>query len=635
MGIERSVHMIDWQISQKVKIPVTIVLVVACFALTYFFHHVLSSGKIVTHFYYIPIILAALWWRYRGLVVALVLAAFLVFSSYWFRNNAISIDDFFRACLLLSIASIVALLSERIQQSKRELYESEARYRTVFENMSLGVAIYRAEDDGNRFVIHDLNRTAQTIDQVDHDQVVGKELLSVFPGAKDFGLYEAMQQVWRTGLAAYQGVRYYKDARISGWRENFVYRLPNGEIVSVYKDQTSQKENEEKTQQLASIVESSNDAIVAMKLDGTITSWNPAAERIYGYRGKEIIGESVSSMIPPELQRQTMDALNMISQNKRVESFESQRIGRDGSLFDVSVTMSPVLDISGNVVAASIIVHDISKRKKMEQALLSAHDHLEQKVQQRTGQLSVANEELRAEIRRREKVEADLHKSNEQIKLFSYRVLHDLKSPTVSIRGLTNLLQKKYSDKLHEKGTQFCKQIIKEADQIATLVEKVNQFIATRESPLTIEEIPVKELFQTNKDEFAARLSEHLVTLLEEETAAVVRGDRLALIRVLRNFVENSLKYGGDQLSNIRLGYHATDDFHVLSVSDNGQGVRSENVQRIFGLFERDQTSSTIEGTGLGLAIVKEIAEQHHGTVWLESTPQVETTFYFSIAKDL
>lgn len=627
--------MIGRQISQQIKILIILLLVAACFVLTYFFHHVLDSGRVITHFYYIPIILAALWWRRRGLVVALALAMFLLFSSYWFRNTPTNINDYLRASLFVCIASIVALLSERIQQSRRELHESETRYKAVFENMSLGVAIYRAEENGNGFIIDDLNRSAQTIDQVDHDQVVGKELLSVFPGAKDFGLYETMQRVWQTGVAAYQGVRYYNDTRISGWRENFVYRLPNGEIVSVYKDQTSQKENEEKTRQLASIVESSNDAIVAMKLDGTITGWNPAAARIYGYNVDEILGKSALQLIPPELHRQTLDALEMIAQNKRVESFESKRIGKNKALFDVSVTISPILDTSNRVLAASIIVHDISKRKKMEQALQAAHDHLEQKVQQRTEQLSVANEELRAEIRRREQVEKDLHKSNEQIKLFSYRVLHDLKSPTVSIRGLTNLLQKKYSKALHEKGTRFCEQIIKEAEDITTLVEKVNQFIATRESPLTIEEIPVKELFQTSRNEFAARLSEQGITLLEEETGAVVRGDRLALIRVLRNFVENSLKYGGDQLSNIRLGYHATDDFHVFSVSDNGLGVRSENLQRIFGLFERDQHSSAIEGTGLGLAIVKEIAEQHQGTVWLESTPLVETTFYFSVARDL
>ncbi len=627
--------MISRQISQRVKVLIILLLVVACFSLTYFFHHVLGSGRVVTHFYYIPIILAALWWHRKGLIVSLILAAFLVFSSYLSRDHSLNINDYLRACLFISIASIVALLSERIQQSKQNLCESEARYRSLFDNMNLGVAIYRVKDNGNRFVIHDFNQAAQTIDQISHDQVVGKELLSVFPGAKDSGLYEAMQGVLRTGVATYQGVRHYKDQRINGWREIFVYRLPNGEVVIVYKDQTSQKRNEEKMQQLASIVESSNDAIVAMELDGSVTSWNPAAEKIYGYAAGEILGKLILHLIPPELHRQTLNALDMIAQNRRVESFESQRIRKDGSPFDVSVTMSPVFDISGQVVAASIIVHDISKRKRMEEALQSAHEHLEQQVLKRTEQLSLTNEELRTEIQHRKQVEDDLYKSNEQIKLFSYRVLHDLKSPTVTLRGLTNLLQKKYSGVLHEKGAQFCEQIIKGADQIASLVEKVNQFIATRESPLTLEEIPVKELFQINRNEFADRLKERRIDLREEETEAAIRGDRLALIRVLRNFVENAIKYGGDSLSTIQLGYHSTDDLHVLSVRDNGMGVRSENVQRIFGLFERDQPSSTIEGTGLGLAIVKEIAEQHHGTAWLESTPEVETTFYFSVAKDL
>lgn len=627
--------MIDRPVSQKVKVLIILLLMAACFALTYFFHHVLDSGRVVTHFYYIPILLAAIWWCYRGLIVALIFALFLIFSSYLVRVGPISMNDYFRVCLFVSIAAIVALLSKKIEQAHRELYESETRYKTVFENMNLGVVILRVEDNGRRFIIKDLNRTAQTIEQLDNDQVIGKELLSVFPGAKDLGLCETIARVWQTGVAAYQGVRYYKDATREGWRENFVYRLPNDEVVAIYKDLTSQKQNEEKTQQLAAIVKSSNDAIIGMKMDGTITSWNQAAERIYGYTAEEVAGKVGLPMMPPAPHRQILKTLDMIAQNKRVKSFECQQIKKDGSLFDVSVTMSPILDINGQVMAASFVAHDISKRMKIEQALVSAHDHLEQQVEQRTVQLSVAIEELHAEVRHRKQVEEDLHKSNEQIKLFSYRVLHDLKSPTVSIHGLTKLLQNKYGNVLQEKGRQWCEQIIKGADQIASLVEKVNQFIATRESPLTLEELRVKELFQINSNEFAARLSERRIALLAEETEAVVRGDRLALIRVLRNFVENALKYGGESLSTIRLGYHSTADFHVLSVRDNGLGIRSENMQRIFGLFERGHPSSTIEGTGLGLAIVEEIAEQHHGSVWLESTPRVATTFYFSVAKDI
>jgi signal transduction histidine kinase len=112
-----------------------------------------------------------------------------------------------------------------------------------------------------------------------------------------------------------------------------------------------------------------------------------------------------------------------------------------------------------------------------------------------------------------------------------------------------------------------------------------------------------------------------------------INADRLSILRVIRNLVDNALKYGGDDLSEINIGCEQSAEFHLLSVKDDGVGIRREDFKKIFGTFERTQTSMGIEGTGLGLAIVREVAEQHGGKVWVEPGPKKGTNFYVSIKK--
>jgi K+-sensing histidine kinase KdpD len=114
-----------------------------------------------------------------------------------------------------------------------------------------------------------------------------------------------------------------------------------------------------------------------------------------------------------------------------------------------------------------------------------------------------------------------------------------------------------------------------------------------------------------------------------------VRADRLSLLRVFRNLLDNALKYGGEELSEIRIRYEESHDFHVFSVCDNGVGVKTETPEKLFALFQRHETSKGVDGTGLGLAIVKEIVERHQGEVWAEPRSQRGVSFFITISKKL
>ena len=239
------------------------------------------------------------------------------------------------------------------------------------------------------------------------------------------------------------------------------------------------------------------------------------------------------------------------------------------------------------------------------------------------------------DVTERKRAQQAQRQSSEELKFFAYSVMHDLKSPAIGIYGLTELLHKHYKDALDERGKSYCDQILKASVHVAALIEMINVYIATKESPLNIEKINIKDILQMVREEFSPRLTVRQVKWLEPDHMVEVRADQLSILRVFRNFVDNALKYGGEELSEIRIGYEGSREFHTLSISDDGAGVREGDYERIFAAFRRGETYKAVEGVGLGLAIVAEIAERHGGRVWAESRNDRWTTFHISIAKDL
>jgi PAS domain S-box-containing protein len=142
------------------------------------------------------------------------------------------------------VCAIIRDVTDR-RRTEKALLESEARYRGIVEHTVNGVAVYRAEKNGEDFLFVDFNRSGERIEKVKRDEVIGKSVLEVFPGVKEFGLFEVMQRVWKSGKPEHHPVSMYKDERIIGWRDNFVYKLPSGEIVAVYSDETERKQREE------------------------------------------------------------------------------------------------------------------------------------------------------------------------------------------------------------------------------------------------------------------------------------------------------------------------------------------------------------------------------------------------------
>jgi signal transduction histidine kinase len=312
------------------------------------------------------------------------------------------------------------------------------------------------------------------------------------------------------------------------------------------------------------------------------------------------------------------------------ESLEGQKMAAD-----VVETYVPLMR-DDKFLGAFEIYYDITARKKQLDNLL------------RSSSVSVLSLALvlliaiiviffkeKKTINERQEAEVALRQSSEQLKFFAYSVMHDLKSPAIGIYGLTELLHKHYKDTLDERGKRYCDQILKASVHVAALIEKINVYIATKEASLKIEKIKVKEILQILREEFSSRLAARQIGWVEPEPMIEIKADKLSLLRVFRNLVDNALKYGGKDLSEIRIEYRESERFHTFSISDNGVGIEGEDYEKIFALFQRDAKSKGVEGAGLGLAIVREIAEQHGGKVWIEPGKERGTTFHISLPKDL
>jgi PAS domain S-box-containing protein len=359
---------------------------------------------------------------------------------------------------------------------------------------------------------------------------------------------------------------------------------------------------------------------------GKYLGCNRAFEQRMGLSREEILGKSASDLFPGEIAAgyEQHDAELFDHPSEMV--YETRLTYADGREHDVIITKGTFTDSDGNVSGLVGVTVDITERKRAEEALQRAHDELEKRVAERTAALALANLNLGKEVAERTRITEELQTSSEKLKIFAYSIAHDLKSPSVGIHGLTRLLMKNLQGNLDHKTAGFCEQIMKATEHVASLVDGINTYIATKETPLRIEDIDMDQVFRMLRDEFSARLRSRKVELLDPEGVPSVRADKICLLRVFRNLIDNALKYGGEGLASIEIGYERAGEFHHFTVKDDGVGIEPDD--SLFQLFQRKSGANKIEGTGLGLAIVKEIVELHKGEVRVERGREKGTIFH-------
>ena len=356
---------------------VIIALVALSCVLTYYFHFVLRSQIVFTHFYYIPIVLAAIWWKRKSLWVPFFLAGVLILTD-WISplKTDFLVDDIFRSCIFISVSVITILLSERIEKSQVKLKTSEEMFRSVVESAIDGIITTNIE--GN---VVSANESFQKMFQFSEEEVLGESVKKFIPSRLRNNYDKQMEHFRRTGehrlVGTFESVGLRKDGKEFPFEISLTNWEGDGETftTSIIRDITYRK-NAEKTQAiLSAIVENSEESIIGKDLKGNILSWNSGAEEIYGYKAEEVLGKSISLIFLQDSD-ELPKILDLVGHGEKIDHYQTKRVTKEGTIIDISLTISPIKDSNGNIIGASSIARNITREKKAENALAKSEAQL-------------------------------------------------------------------------------------------------------------------------------------------------------------------------------------------------------------------------------------------------------------------
>lgn len=425
---------------------------------------------------------------------------------------------------------------------------------------------------------------------IDKEKLIGKRLDEVLPRDRVKPIMKMKKQTLELEEAQEQEVtvKTNKNTYILNIKTKPIYDDDgNVEGVSTEKiDITRQKQIENLRSHLASIVESSNDAIIGMDSEGIITSWNAGAEDIYGYKKNEVLGTSAKIVFPEEKKDQLDTLLKKVKNGRPVSNMEEQRVDRSGELIDVEISMSPIKNDQGEITGASCIARDISERKELER--------------RKDSFISMAS--------------------------------HELKTPLTTLRLYSELLRKECDE--NDAIKAYASKITEQIERLSVFSSELLDVSNIRANSFSIyqRELDMNHIVQTVINDMQAIIDHEIKLRDASDTPITVTGDEERLRQVLNNLISNAAKYSPDA-DTIEVSVQCNKDDAIVSVKDFGIGIPEHCHKDIFTPFFRVQGKSekTFPGLGVGLHISKEIIRKHNGDIWLKNNEEKGTTFYFSL----
>jgi len=471
-------------------------------------------------------------------------------------------------------------------------------------------------------VVTSWNTGAERLFGYSAGEMIGQSILRIIPPDRHHEEADILHRLQQgDGIEHFETVRLRKDgSKVHVSLTISPVKNREGEVVGASKiarDMGDRLQAEQTRNRLAAIVESSDDAIISKSIEGIVESWNKGAERMFGYKASEMIGQSILKIIPLNRQDEEPAILERLRRGERVEHFETVRVRKDGREIEVSVTISPVRNSAGEIIGASKIGRDISERKASERAVAEIREklqaytsELEERVQERTARLQEMVGELEA---------------------FSYSISHDLRAPLRAMQQYSHVLLEDYKGKLDAQGEVYLKRIIAAGDRLDTLIRDVLAYSRVMREPLTLETVPLESLINGIIRDLPD-LQPQKADVRIETPLLPVCGNPAFLTQALTNLLTNAVKFvPADRKPAVRVWTEAHQGVVRISIQDNGIGIPTEHHGRIFGLFERLHTDREYEGTGIGLAIVRKAVERMQGTVGLKSERGVGSTFWIDL----
>jgi len=532
------------------------------------------------------------------------------------------------ALLLVGLAGVGALFLWRSREARAstEILESEGKFRTLFENMTEGVALHELVVDAGGapldYRILDLNPAYEAQTGVSAAQVRGKLSGDAYGTAEPPFLAEyahtAQTGEPRRFETCFEPLARHFDITVVAQGE--------GRFATVFEDITERKQSEEDLREseakFRTLLENLPAGVVVHAPDTTILLSNPLASELLGLTAGQMRGKAA---MDPEWRFLGEDGgalpledypVNQVLSAGRALSSLFIGVRRPGHAEPVWLLCNayPVRDASGELLQVVVTFIDVTERKQAEDEIRRLNAELEQRVLDRTAQLDAANKELEA---------------------FAYSVSHDLRAPLRHISGFSELLAARSADVLDDRGRHYLETITTSVREMGVLIDDLLQFSRTGRTALQIAEVDMeaalREALEPLRRETEGRDIEWTIGALPR-----VVGDHALLRQVWANLLSNAAKYSrGRTPARIEVGVRNGDGERedVFYVRDNGVGFDMQYAHKLFGVFQRLHSAAEFEGTGIGLANVQRIIDRLGGRVWAEAELDQGAVFCFSLPR--
>lgn len=455
-------------------------------------------------------------------------------------------ENILRVSTFILLTLLVTLLTSARQNSEQSLRQSEKRYRLLFDSNPLPMWVYDLAT--LRFLA--VNKAATLCYGYSQKEFLSMTIKDIRPAEDVPALLAAVKNLSGELDDAGMWRHRKKDGTIIDVEittHGIIFDDRRAEIV-LANDVTERKRNEEMVIRLAGIVESSDDAIFSKTLDGVITSWNKGAERLYGYSAAEIMGHSVTVLMPPARKKDLPLILERLRRGERIKHFETNRLKKSGEQIDVSLTVSPIKNSSGTIIGASTIARDVTERKRAEE------------------RLKKSNEKLRALAARLQTV-----REEESIKIA--REIHDEMGG-----GLTGLkidvswIERRLSEVDDEAVRQKLRSM---SELIDETIQKVRN-ISTELRPSVLDDLGLAAAIEWQAREFQRRTEiECVITSLDEEVGLSAEKST-AVFRIFQELLTNVARHA--RATQVEISMEKPDGALVLKVCDDGRGIKESDI---------------------------------------------------------
>jgi len=381
-------------------------------------------------------------------------------------------------------------------------------------------------------------------------------------------------------------------------------------------------------------------------IQSNITTISEGLYTIYGIDSCHLAKyEDIWNRVIPEDRHIVDDNIEKALRERNAFKYEIRIRRQDGDIRIISCRGEVVTDFAGHPLKIICVEQDITERKEIEFDLWEAKNKLESTVKRRTRELNETNERLKRELEERKITENKLKKSekdlkaliyelkrsNEELQQFAYVSSHDLQEPLRTITSFTQLLERRYKDKLDSDADEFIEYIVDAAKRMQNLIKDLLNYSRVTTRGKEFESTDSEEILEDALSNLHAAIRENNGEITYDKLPKIM-ADKRQMIQLFQNLIGNAIKFRKPEIPpKIHISAKKDKNEYVFSVEDNGIGMEPQYLERIFIIFQRLHTLDEYSGTGIGLAVSKKIVERHGGHIWVESEPCEGSTFYFTI----